>query len=44
MDPVKVQAITNWPPPRNIWDLRGFLGFANFYRRFIKTSLGSLTP
>ena len=36
MDPVKVQAITNWPAPRNLRDLRDFLGFANFYRHFIK--------
>jgi hypothetical protein len=36
MDPVKVQAITNWPAPRNLRDLRGFLGFANFYCHFIK--------
>jgi hypothetical protein len=36
MDPVKVDAITSWPAPRNLRDLRAFLGFANFYRRFIK--------
>ena len=36
MDPIKVQAITSWPTPSNLRDLRGFVGFANFYRRFIK--------
>jgi hypothetical protein len=36
MDPAKVKAITHWPAPRNLRELRGFLGFANFYRRFIK--------
>jgi len=36
MDPVKVQAISSWPAPRSLRELRGFLGFANFYRRFIK--------
>jgi transposase InsO family protein len=36
MDPVKVQAVTRWPAPRNLRELRGFLGFANFYRRFIR--------
>ena len=36
MDPIKVHAVTNWPNPRNLRDLRGFLGFANFYRRFIQ--------
>jgi len=36
MDPIKINAITNWPVPRNLRELRAFLGFANFYRRFIK--------
>ncbi|MBW0587232.1 hypothetical protein O181_126947 [Austropuccinia psidii MF-1] len=37
MDQAKVQQILNWPPPRNLKALQSFLGFANFYRRFIKT-------
>ena len=36
MDPTKVQAVANWPTPRNLQELRGFLRFANFYHRFIK--------
>jgi hypothetical protein len=36
MGPVKVHAIMNWPAPRNLRELRGFLGFANFYRCFIQ--------
>ncbi|MBW0565854.1 hypothetical protein O181_105569 [Austropuccinia psidii MF-1] len=36
MDQAKVQQILNWPPPRNLKALQSFLGFANFYRRFIK--------
>jgi hypothetical protein len=36
MDPAKVQAVTDWPAPRNLKDVRGFLGFTNFYRRFIE--------
>ena len=35
MDPGKVQAITDWPEPRKVKDIQSFLGFANFYRRFI---------
>ncbi|TKA43448.1 hypothetical protein B0A49_13700, partial [Cryomyces minteri] len=35
MDPVKIEAITNWQAPRNVHDVQAFLGFANFYRRFI---------
>jgi hypothetical protein len=36
MDPEKVAAITSWPTPRNKRELQAFLGFTNFYRRFIK--------
>ena len=35
MDSAKVQAITDWPEPRKVKDIQSFLGFANFYRRFI---------
>jgi hypothetical protein len=35
MDPSKVQTIQDWPEPRKIKDIQSFLGFANFYRRFI---------
>ncbi len=36
MDPEKVSAIAEWEPPKSIHDLQVFLGFANYYRRFIK--------
>ncbi|MBW0507116.1 hypothetical protein O181_046831 [Austropuccinia psidii MF-1] len=36
MEQAKVQKILNWPPPRNLKALQSFIGFANFYRRFIK--------
>ncbi|CAJ0945894.1 unnamed protein product, partial [Ranitomeya imitator] len=35
MDPVKVQAIYDWTQPTSVKSLQKFLGFANFYRRFI---------
>ena len=35
MDPEKVIAVLEWSSPRNLHDVRAFLGFANFYRRFI---------
>ena len=31
----KVEIIQNWPEPRKVKDIQSFLGFANFYRRFI---------
>lgn len=35
-DPEKIAALTTWPKPRNIKELKSFLGFAGYYRRFIK--------
>ncbi|KAJ3525863.1 hypothetical protein NMY22_g10400 [Coprinellus aureogranulatus] len=35
MDPEKVEGLRGWPPPKDLTDLRKFLGFGNFYRRFI---------
>ncbi len=36
MDPVKVRGITEWPTPTKKQQLQLFLGFTNFYCRFIK--------
>ena len=36
MDPAKVAVIANWPTPHSVHDIQVFLGFSNFYRRFIK--------
>ena len=35
MDPTKIQAVLDWPRPAGLRQLQGFLGFVNFYRRFI---------
>ncbi|SPC66394.1 related to pol protein [Ustilago sp. UG-2017b] len=35
MDPGKVCTVKEWPMPESIHDIQRFLGFANFYRRFI---------
>ena len=35
MEPAKVQTIQDWPEPCKVKDVQSFLGFANFYRRFI---------
>jgi hypothetical protein len=34
-DPEKVIAVTDFPQPQNVTQLKGFLGLANYYRRFI---------
>ncbi|KAK3506600.1 hypothetical protein QTP70_010867 [Hemibagrus guttatus] len=36
MDTNKVRAVSEWPAPATIKELQQFLGFANFYRRFIQ--------
>ncbi|KAJ1597314.1 hypothetical protein NDA14_003800 [Ustilago hordei] len=33
--PEKVRTVKEWPMPESIHDIQRFLGFANFYRRFI---------
>ncbi|KAG1933963.1 interleukin-1 receptor accessory protein-like 1-A [Pimephales promelas] len=35
-DPEKISALTTWPRPDNIRELKSFLGFTGYYRRFIK--------
>jgi hypothetical protein len=36
MDPVKIEAIVNWPVFKSLKEVQSFIGFANFYRCFIK--------
>ena len=36
MDPEKVKTIVDWSLPYNRRDIQSFIGFCNFYRRFIK--------
>jgi hypothetical protein len=35
-DPAKIEKVKEFPVPRNVTQLRGFLGLASYYRRFIK--------
>lgn len=35
MDPAKVQAVLDWPQPRSARAVRGFLGLAGYYRKFV---------
>ena len=44
MDPTKVAAVREWETPSNLKDIQAFLGFANFYRRFILGYLKIVAP
>src|SRR5258708_21030453 len=35
MDPIKVQGVTDWLQPAKVKDVQSFIGFVNFYWRFI---------
>lgn len=35
-DPAKVTSVRNFPAPRNLKELRSFLGFCGYYRRFVE--------
>ncbi len=43
MEPKKVEAVLNWPIPATVKEVQRFIGFANFYRRFI-TNFSSVVP
>ena len=36
MEPERIESIKNWPEPQSIREIQVFIGFANFYRRFIR--------
>ena len=36
VDPKKVEAVSNWPRPTNVTEIRSFLGMAGYYRKFVK--------
>ncbi|XP_037831364.1 uncharacterized protein LOC119616983 isoform X3 [Kryptolebias marmoratus] len=43
-DPEKIDSLKSWPVPRNLKELRSFLGFAGYYRRFIKDYAAIVKP
>jgi len=44
MDPEKVACVLDWQTSGNVTDIQCFLGFANFYRRFIRDYSKVVSP
>ena len=38
MDPAKIQDVSEWPTPKNLSNIRSFLGLASYYGRFVEDS------
>ena len=43
-DPTKIEAVQEWEVPRNLRQLRSFLGFTSYYRRFIPSYSTMASP
>ena len=43
-DPDKVNKVASWPEPQDAGELREFLGFAGYYRRFVENFSGIVKP
>ena len=43
-DPAKIKAIKEWKQPKNVKELRSFLGLAGYYQRFIQDFAKIATP
>ena len=43
-DPEKTQAVRDWNPPKTVKQLQAFLGFINFYRKFIRGTAEKSLP
>ena len=44
MDPAKLSAIASWPSPKTIKAVHSFLGFCNFYHKFIPSFSNTVAP
>ena len=36
VDPRKIQAVKDWPIPKNVREIKSFVGLAGYYRRFVQ--------
>ena len=40
VDPQKIEVVVSWKPPKNMSEVRSFLGLAGYYMKLLKGSLG----
>ncbi|XP_059650799.1 uncharacterized protein LOC132296634 [Cornus florida] len=43
-DPSKIEVVLNWECPKNVYEIRRFLGLAGYYRRFVRDFSRLATP
>ena len=36
VDPIMIEVVLNWKLPRNVTEVRSFLGLSGYYKRFVK--------
>jgi hypothetical protein len=44
IDKEKVQAIRDWPIPKNLKELQSFIGLINYYRRYVEGYVKIMEP
>ncbi|VDH95429.1 Hypothetical predicted protein [Mytilus galloprovincialis] len=43
-DPTKIESVKDWPSPTNVSEIKSFLGFAGYYRKFISEFFTIASP
>jgi hypothetical protein len=44
VDPKKIESMQDWPHPKTLKSLRGFLGLTGYYRKFVKNYGKNVAP